>query len=328
MSAPSTPAPEREPIATATAQSAPTDLDRMIQEHTLHEEQISRPLLDRLQHRAPNDTTIEARAKTIAALRFAALRGTNPEDWVLFRQDTEEVGMLRGSGVPGIAQLYGISHRIWPRDERGNLAPVRAPLSDQPGGPYALSVFVLAKSEVTGIEAEFTAERRSDEQFTGRQVNEKMEIVARGGVAANPGDLVSALLSLARVKSVRVIGGFARVPRAELEAAWAGTGKSFDRTAKGHGYGTSTERQATAVAGEDVLASRAKLRDEILRCVGGDSAAAKKLCKEITANKDFGGFDTVDRLTKDWQVERAWKALQAHPIYSPAPLSDEQGGAE
>jgi hypothetical protein len=111
-----------------------------------------------------------------------------------------------------------------------------------------------------------------------------------------------------------------RIPKAQLAKAWEGTGKNVEDCAKGHGYGTGSERGAKGVADADVPEQREKLRKEILSAVGGDNSAAKDLLREITSNpeKNFKGFDSVDRLTKGWQVEQAFRKLRAHPTFGEA----------
>jgi hypothetical protein len=109
-----------------------------------------------------------------------------------------------------------------------------------------------------------------------------------------------------------------RVPVRDLEAAWKDTGKKVDDCRKGQGWGTSGERTASGLAGEEIHAQVKALSDEVMRVVGGDIDKAKILVKKITSSKTFGGFDSLKQITKEFQVNQAWKNLKASPEYKAA----------
>ena len=159
---------------------------------------------------------------------------------------------------------------------------------------------------ITGqvVEGVYYAVRSSDE-FVGRGTAQDLKSACRTGLDA---------------KIVRVLLGVRKVPVDRLKEF----GLSYDKMHKGKGYGTSAARRASKVTEEGVDEARNKLRDEILRCTGGDKGDARSVLKEITSspktdtNKGFAGFDTVDRLTKKWQVDNAMEKLKKHPIFAPA----------
>jgi hypothetical protein len=157
--------------------------------------------------------------------------------------------------------------------------------------------------------------RSSSEDFTGRSD------FTGASKLVQYNDLRTSVYTLLHTKAVRILAGLSRVPLATLEAAWKGTDKKTDNCRKGTGFGGASGRRASSVSNVDGDAKQ-KLKDEVLRRVGGDVHDAKKLTKEITSNpnpgpgkRPFAGFDDLDRCTQDWQIERAWKNLDAHPVF-------------
>lgn len=299
-----------------------TDTDRSALILADHESalttRVEQSLVERLSAMEDAVTIFARRAELLTACHRAALARTSGSDWVLMRDPQGiETAMLRASGADKIAELYGVViDRIYPLDDRGIFAPEKVVRAT--GNAFGYRCWVDAHSRFSGraiLGLECT--RWSDEDFAGRKTSDGV-IVRRPdqSAIALESDLRSSTHRLAMTKAVRVLCGMSRVPVADLRAA----GVDLASAAGGHGHGSSAERTATALTDDAVKQLRETLRAEILACVGGDQAEARALLKEITAGKDFAGFDSIDRMTKDWQVENAVKKLHAHPRF--------QGGGE
>jgi len=319
MSAVPKPSPETTaPPQAAAEPSASTSLatiDQAIEAELVLTRRAEAPLLEQLVKLENAAAVFERRASLMESFYITALKRTRPQDWILFKDKAGNVNaMLAASGAELVAEVYGVRvFNIRPMDDRGMFAPERVEIS---GGAYELRGACDAYSRVNGRETMgLEISRRSDEQFTGRAVNADGHFDFEGK-SANPSDLRSAVLTGLRTKTVRVLCGMTRVPPSDLERAWAGTSKKTDDCRKGSGYGTGKDRRSEAVSDEGLAPKKAALRDAILRAVGGDTAAARTLCKEITANPPkFGGFDSVERLTEGWQVDNAAAKLAAHPTF-------------
>lgn len=319
--APSSPPPmvaEAKPVPTTIERVIEATIDRMIESELAITNRSETSLLEQLSKLENAEALFQRRAALMESFYMTALKRTRPQDWILFKDKQGNVNaMLAASGAELVAEVYGIRiSNIRPLDGRGMFAPERVEIT---GGAYELRGACDAYSRVNGREA-FGLEmsRRSDEQFTGRAVNEDGKFDFQGK-SANPADLRSSVLTGLRTKTVRVLCGMTRVPPGDLEKAWTGTPKKVDDCRKGSGFGTGNERRSEAVSDEELKPKKAALRDAILRAVGGDTAAAKSLCKEITSNPPkFGGFETVDRLTEGWQVDNAMAKLKAHPTFGTA----------
>jgi hypothetical protein len=265
---------------------------------------------------------IERRTAMMESLRVAAIRRTNPSDWVLTKPRVgDEFAMLTAAGARKVSEVYGIGLR--PIPPATSLEPQKV---EQKGGKYSYRIRAIAYSNVNGQEVEIEAERRNDEEFTGRSVDADNNLKPRG-VQALDSDLRSATYQLALTKAARVLGGMIRVAGVELDSIWKGTDKSTAKCVKGHGYGTSGDRAAESVAEEGVAEAAAALRDELLRLTNGDASAAGQLLKDITANPDksFTGFTNVQKFTAGWQVEAARKKLAKHPVFGSKREPGEEG---
>lgn len=289
-------------------------------------------LLDQLQKVENAAAVFKRRAELIETCYLAAIRRTRPQDWVLFRDaQGSETGMLCASGANLVAEVYGIAvQNLRPQDENGNFKPDRI---ESGGGAYALRGTCDAWSRVNGLAVHgLEGARRSDEDFTGRGVTGEGGLTTKKSdkTGALDSDLRSSVLTLLRTKAVRVLCGMTRVPTADLERAWKGAGKQTAACRKGHGFGSGSERGAQSVTPEAVAGDAKKLGQEILRRVGGDKADAAKLLKEITSKKAsgkgkaFAGFDTIARLTADWQIQNAYRKLAQHPVFGDARQQDEE----
>lgn len=267
----------------------------------------------------------ERRAEVMTKCYQAALKRTRPEDWVLFKdRQGNERAMLTGSGADAVSELYGIVVlNIRPLNERGEFAPQKI-LRDGDPTIYGYRAWCDAFSRFNGraIQA-VECTRWSDEDFTGRSVDAagKLTKDPKEKAAALDSDLRVAVQKLLYTKPARILANMTRVPVSELRSA----GLAVERCTQGGGYGKSDERAASALTSDEVKALREKLREEILRCCGGDAAEARDLLAEITKGKDFAGHKSVERMTQDWQVENAMAKLKKHPKF--LPQSDTNGGA-
>lgn len=306
--------PEMPPTLAETAPGALSTIDRTVEAELVLTKRSEAPLLEILSRLENAEALFERRAKLMESFYMTALKRTRPEDWILFKDRQENVNaMLAASGADLVAEVYGIRmFNVRPMDSRGMFSPERLDLK---GGAYELRGACDAFSRVNGREI-FGLEisRRNDEQFTGRTVDDDGKFSFEGK-SANPADLRSAVLTGLRTKTVRVLCGMTRVPTSDLERAWAGSNKKIEQCRKGSGFGSGKERRGEDLSEADVKAEQKKLGDEVLRRVGGDIGAAKKLMKEVTAGPNFDGFDSASRLTKGWQIKNAWEKLKTHPAF-------------
>lgn len=257
----------------------------------------------------------QKRAELLENCRLYAIRATNPVDWILSRGDSgDEIAMPSDSACTKIADVYGIDlTEVKPLDSRGVFSPE---VETDDKGRTTYRGWASASSRTTGRRiVMIECARRDDEKFIGRD--------------DNPNDIRSAVLTLMRSKATRIISGLAKVPRAVLEAAWSGTPKNTEQCTKGHGYGSGADRRAAAVAPKEVVDLGVALGNEIMARVGGDTSAAKDLLVELTKSADgkFKGFDSVKRLTKDWQVKNAWERLRAHKVFGDKAIGLPDGGS-
>lgn len=285
---------------------------------------VEEAVVDKLQRETDATAIIKRRAEILATARAAAIQATDPADWVLTRdKQGVEIGMVGNPGAAKMQPVLGISvTEVWPRTSDGRPDYHR---TEFPGGVFSLRRTFSARCSLTGVQVEgLEAERRSDEQFTGRGVDKNGKITTRDDdkEQALEQDLRSAVAALVVTKAVRVLAGMARVPREELDAAWKASGKSAERCRKGHGYGTSTARGAQTVASDDVKQGAAELWREMLRAAGGDVDMAKRFLKECTGNDKFKGWDDFQRIAEDWQLKGARDKWSRHPMRGNAAESD------
>jgi hypothetical protein len=272
-------------------------------------------LLQRLENLENAEQIIQKRTELIEALRISALRRTRPQDWVLSKdKQGNETGMLTASGAQLVAEVYGVRvHNVRPLGQHQEFQPEKI---EMPNGVFIIRAWCDAVSEVNGRWAYgLEASRRSDEDFTGRSVDESGVFKFSTGKAYEQ-DLRSAVFTLMLTKAVRILCGMTRVPPAELTLAWKGTAKSVAECRRGHGYGSSQERTAGSVAEGGVKEKAVELGNEILRRVGGDTDAASSLLLEITQNKEGKfGKKSIAEFTKLEQVEWATNKLKKHAMF-------------
>lgn len=316
------------PSATGSAEPPSRLLDEILEE-TRQTDRAERSFVEKLSAMAEAEEIFERRTKLIETCYLVAINRTRPQDWILFRDPQGNVhAMLAASGAQLVAEVYGIKlSNVRPRDDQGLFDPERVVYSP---GVFGLRGACDAWSRINGREQMIEMTRRSDEDFTGRTVDAEGQFTHDKDkrIGAFEGDLRSAVLTGLLTKAVRVLCGMTRVPTSDLERAWGTSGKKVDQCRKGHGFGTSADRNAGAVTTEDVKTEVEKLKVEVTRCTGGDLGAAKKLIKEITSGPNFAGFDSLDRVTKDFQVKQAWTNLKKHALYAPPKAAEREPGAE
>lgn len=258
---------------------------------------------------------MERRAQILDDIRRAALRITDPRDWVQAKgkndEATEAVCLLTNSGARKIAPYYGITvHNVRPASQ-GVPEPVQEK-GEEGEVTFTLwaDIFVgLTREEAIGVRAS----RSTSEQFIGRGgLDTTSALVAKG-------DIVNAVYTLLFSKAVRIGAGMKNVPVRELAEAWKGTDKKVDSIPRGSGFGTSSQRGASSVTSDDIKAEQEKLRAEILRRVGGSEEDAKALLKDITLWTGKDGKDRysthVSQITKEYPLKKAWEALEKHPTF-------------
>lgn len=264
---------------------------------------------------------LEKLEEGLAILRSVAIKSTTPYDWTKYRdKESNVMCVLRDNGAANIRKWLGISifnHRGDPIDTKVAGPKVSSEKQTDGSTVNVVEMWADATCARTGerVEGIYSA-IRSDQRFRGRETLQ---------------DDKASVRTYLDTKCTRILSGLRKVPESVLVEGGLDVAKCY----QGSGFGTSAERGAGKVAEAGVKEQAAKLREEILRRVGGDTAAAKQLCREVTkadkAGKDgkiFPGFDTVERLTQDWQVEAAMKKLRAHGTFGDAAQQSSGDEAE
>lgn len=293
-------------------------------------------LLEQMQRLERGVEVIARRAELLTTLRKAAIALTSPTDWILFKDPQgAEVAMLAASGATKLDALLGLSlHPVgWPHVQEFTVEKISGE-----SGVFSMRMKGVARSHTTGVEHEIIAERRSDEDFTGRQVDAAGKLAFRTGEALES-DLRASVYQLLHTKAVRMVGGLVRVARQELEDCWKGSGKKTEQCRFGHGYGSSQERGAQRVAEEGVGEKAKALWDDILRRTGGDESAAHQVLKEITSYeaykkrdgtqvKGYAGADSWQRITKENGLRIAREKLAKHAVFGDHAQQEREPGSD
>ena len=244
---------------------------------------------------------LKKRAEVLANITEVGIKRTHGYDWTLYRdEDGREVAVPRDSGCVVLRQWGGIRIGNYKPSNADGIVNPRISSEVEKGEEIAVcEMWADGFCAVTGlfVESVYYAVRSVDE-FVGRGTIQDLKSSCRTGLDA---------------KITRVLLGLRKVPVERLKAY----GVKYEAMHKGKGYGTSKDRRASRVADKGVEESRAELGNEILRLTGGDKEAAAQVLREITKGKDFKGFESVARMTKDWQVDNALAALKKHPMYAP-----------
>jgi hypothetical protein len=256
----------------------------------------------------------ESAAQLLAKLVPTSIKATRPQDWIKMGDKV----YLQSTGVERLAPLWGLVF--------GEPTVTR---EDYPNGDFAYIVRGPVGSRRTGVFYKIIEGGRSssdpffdafDEEkpkgFYELPAEEKADWKARHRIAPDPLDVRKAAVTNWMVRAASMLCGMRNLTPADLEAGGIrGVAEVAYR---------SGQKGGDTVPG-DLKAEQVKLGNEVLRRTGGDVEAAKALMLDITKGKDFKGFDTAARLTKDWQIKAAWKNLQAHAIFGDAAGQREPG---
>jgi hypothetical protein len=261
---------------------------------------------------------LEKLEEGLAILRQVAIKSTTPFDWTKYKdKDGNVICVLRDQGAANIRKWLGISifaHRGDPIDPKVPGPKVSSEKQDQGGVVTVVEMWADAFCARTGerIEGVYSA-IRSDQKFRGRETLQDDKASVRTYLDS---------------KITRILSGLRKVPESVLVEAGIETAKSY----AGSGFGSSAERGSSRVQEAGVKEGLEELKVEVLRRVGGVVAAVRQITVDITKSPDgkFKGFDSLDRLTKPWQVEAAWKALRKHPTFGDSAQGDNghEPGAE
>lgn len=267
------------------------------------------------------EKAMQALARVMRSMREIAIQDTVGIDWTLYKdRDGREVGVPRDSGCVKMRKWLGVSvynHRH--DDGSGKEGPrVWTDAVDEGDGTkrqvQVVSGLVDAHCVRTGetIVGIPYAVRNEPDQFTGRK-HPKTKL-------SNISDMLASWRTGADAKATRVLGGVRKIPKEELQERGVDVTKCY----LGHGHGSSADRAAAGVSETGIEGRRTLLRNSILRRVGGELDAAKKLLRECTSrppnprkkgDKGFAGCDSVERLTMGWQIDNAFTKLKAHPVF-------------
>jgi hypothetical protein len=286
-------------------------------------------LIAKYQAGAPDrwKTVLENRRGMLERFRAACIETTAPQDWTLFKDhDGTVIGVPRDSACRRIAKLMGISvFNLRPKPEgskefKPEISYEKVePLKDTEGkikrDGYTATIVSMIADGYCGVTGETLEdvrnELRSDDKFIGRGHLQDLIQSCRTGLDA---------------KIVRILADMRKVPEDVLKEHNVDTAKAY----KGHGYGTSKDRAASKEAGADVKEKAEALRKEIVKRTAGDNEAARALLRDLTKNphsdpkKNFPGFDSCERFTQEWQLERAWERLRKHEVFGDQQQEEQQ----
>lgn len=272
----------------------------------------------------------EAASELMRKLRPASIRATKPQDWI----KVGEKVYLQGIGVERISPLWGFVF--------GKYEVAR---EDHEDGEYSYIVTGPVGCRRTGVVMQIVGGRSSSDPFfddfdspkpsNWRDLDGAQRLTWRRAhrIKPDPLEIRKAAVTNWMTRSASMLAGLRGLTENDLAAEGIGGVKAveFGAGAKG-GTGVSS----------DIQAERTKLRNEILRRVGGDTDAGKALLKEITSSpggkkmkdgstsKPFAGSASVDQMQYQWQFEKAWEKLKIHPTFGDdkvgavAPEADER----
>lgn len=247
-----------------------------------------------------------AAAELLARLVPASIKATRPQDWV---QMGDKV-YLQGTGAERVAPLWGIV-----------LGEPHVEKVEHEDGHYDYVVTGAAGSRRTGVYMRSVQGGRSSrDKFFWPAVAEdangrlRLRVGDELGAEFNPAvhidhlDVRKAAVTNWQTRAVAMLAGLRGLSPSDLSGAGIeGVARvEFERGGKGG---------ATVKA--DVKAEQNKLGNAVLEYCGGDKERARRCLKELTKGdkpgkdgKVFQGFTSVAKLTRDWQFERAWQALE------------------
>lgn len=265
--------------------------------------------------------TIEARgaaaicwAEQSARLRFAVLKQTNPECWILQRtKDGSIFAKLTSKGAQIIISVYpGI-------EIHGKRIVDQKILAN---GEISTHAKCYAKNALTGASTEVDFCKSNAEDFGGRQESAgaawKTAEVARN-------DHMLAVLTGVATKAIGEISGLRTVSIQELEYAWGDSDwKDVNNISRGYGFrgerdqrmkintGRTHKREGATQAKrkpkdqEDETAQKLReLANRIFALAGKDKDAAKELTHDITLTSTDRGTDNIRDLVGNAEAVEA-----------------------
>jgi hypothetical protein len=169
---------------------------------------------------------VRARIQVLQTLRRASIQATMPEDWLLFhasdRRTGQErtVGYLQDAGCDRVASLWGI-------EVFGIEKPERIMANDGTAN-FMYLVLGSGRCSITGQTVEqMEGGRSSSDDFCKDEHGTALELKVRKAARANlDGNIV------------RELTGLKSVPLSELQSAWEGSSKDWNRCVKGRGFGS------------------------------------------------------------------------------------------
>lgn len=246
----------------------------------------------------------EATAALIPKLVAASIRVTRPQDWIA----VGDKAYLQGTGVERVASMWGLVFGI-PSIVR----------EDYPDGEYAYTVTGSIVCRKTGVGYQGVVGGRSSRDpffdefdeakpqgFRDMKASERDAWRGAHRIPPDPMEVRKAAVTNWQTRGASMVTGMRGLTLTDLE-------ENGIRGVKKIEYGAGAKGGDTTPA--DLKAEQTKLANEVLKRVGGNKQDAQTLLKEITAGKDFTGFDSVAGIKHDWQVKNAWKALKAHKVF-------------
>lgn len=290
-----------------------------------------------LAHRADAVEIMDRWVEMQSKVRDLCIRATRPRDWLLTRTEDADgnellTAELTASGADIILTFHGACPVV---DSEGRELPMYGPCGEDHADwmPRRLTRdkdvgfegWARARSRVSDRVVTVRMARWASEEFGGRKVDRDGNVTAsrRDGVTALETDLKSALHSGLKKKLAVELSGVGGVTVEDLEDA----GLDIGKCRLGHGFGSSADRSGAKVVSEDIELEQELLRREIWSLVNQDAEAGKDVLREISSWKSKSGKSgyarSVQQLTQDWQIERAWKRLREHEVFG-ADVSDPQ----
>ncbi len=247
----------------------------------------------------------EAAAQLQKVLLPASVKATRPEDWI----DQGGKAYLQATGVERLAPMWGLVFGKYTVEkevhEDGEYSyVVRGPIMSRRTG-VIYGEIVGGRSSSDPFFDEFDEKR--PEGWNDLSVGEKESWKRAHRIPPDPLDVRKAAVTNWTTRGASMLMGMRGLTTTFVQA----TGE-FAEVAK-VAFGSGGKGGDTAPA--DIKAARTQLANDVMAAVGGDVANAKQLSKDITAGKNFAGFDSVERLNQAWQVENARKKLDAHPVF-------------
>jgi hypothetical protein len=246
----------------------------------------------------------EAAGELQGKLLPASIRRTLPEDWI----DQGGKAYLQSTGVERLTGLWGLVFGE-PHIERENHDDgsysyvVTGPIGCRRTGVLYKSV-LGGRSSSDPFFDEFDEEKpRNWKELTPGQ---RATWRKQHRIEPDPLEVKKAAVTNWTTRGASMLMGMRGLTTAYLESLGIVGIRRVE-------YGTGARGGDATPA--DLKAERTKFGNEVLAAAGGDKDAARTLLKEVTAGKDFAGFDSVEGIRYQWQIDNGRKKLEAHPLF-------------